>query len=83
MPFAAVPVYAADLTSQEQVINTDHIQRLLPNVNVPVDPDAVDTEACRIQFKTESEIVVLLSYATTKDRLQVLTGIISDFGGLT
>jgi hypothetical protein len=83
MPFATVPVYAADLTSQEQVINTDHIQRLFPNVNVPVDPDAVDTESCRIQFKTESEIVVLLPYATMKDHLQALTGVISEIGGLT
>lgn len=80
--FATVPVYAADLTSQERMFNPTHIEEVRPNPNVPVDPGAVDTESCWVQFFSGQERIVLLPYATMKQHLQSITGIVDDYGTL-
>lgn len=80
--FAIIPVYNTSNESEDRYINPSHIEEVKPNPNVPVDPGAVDTEACMIRFFSGTEIIVLLPITTMKDRLQAVTGLFDNYGTL-
>lgn len=80
--FKIAPIYNAGLESEDQLINLDHIERVLPHANVPVDPGAVDTECCEVKFFSGDTAVVLVTFATMQEQIQALTGVLDSLGDL-
>ena len=78
--FAQFPIYTAGLTSEDHLLNTDHIEEVLPHANVPVDPGTVDTECCEVRFYSTATAITLLPYSEVFSRLQAMLGLIDTTG---
>jgi hypothetical protein len=81
--FKTAPVYNAALESETRLINLDHIEEVKPHANVPVDPGAVDTPCCEVQYYSGVSTVVLVEFASMQSEIQALVGVIDELGNIS
>jgi hypothetical protein len=78
--FAKISCYNTGLTAEDRLINTDHVEEVLPHADVPVDPGAVATHCCELRYHSGATTIVLLSFAIVAIRFGALVGITDESG---
>lgn len=84
--FKEAPVYLSATTSSEnRIINLDHIEEVTPHANVDVGAEEpfTSTACCQVRYHSGQEEILLIDYTSMKTNLSAITGTIDLLGNIS